>query len=158
MSKLWLSNGKLVMNADGKIAMCDTCPCDDAIPCDTDSIPRTLYATFGGASSFLGTLALTWVSSPGYPGLLGTVSGYWRSTSFTLACDGGIYFELIFGCEPSNRYVHMYFVDGSGGQLVFGDITITSTDPWLIDATAIAGSGLGCPAGPHEVTITELIP
>ena len=172
MSKLWLSNGKLVMNADGKFALCDTCPCDgETTPCNGQNILTTLYATFGGYFDFWGTVAINLV-----PESVG-INPIWLSDALRItACESvpeWSEYRYKFGiqCLDDGRFSVFVNTYNGSGTLISDIYTIspyyntpTSYDPFLLEtgAGSLSTSSIsfcfyGSPKD-FSVTITEVSP
>ena len=41
----WLKDGKLILDASGKVILCDVCPCNRCNCCNLDTIQNTMYVT-----------------------------------------------------------------------------------------------------------------
>lgn len=79
-NKAWLKDGKVLVNGDGHVILCEECPCEPppVNTCNSCSppIPDTLYVSFtdvgGTFAAYNGKHTIAWVSGCAWRKLLGT--------------------------------------------------------------------------------------
>lgn len=156
--KAWLKDGKILVDGNGDIILCETCPCDTGVEtgCCGNSIPETLTATISGSgdcSCYNGkTVSLTYSSGNSrWEGTLASASG----------CSNGD-LTLYFYCGASETTAGDFRLDvlcsnggsNDAGNTPDGTETCDPLDVTFLTTTA----GLCCNgSGPQniDVTVTE---
>ncbi len=148
----WLNaDGKIVLNDDGKFALCDACPCDTVFDCSGISIPSILYITFGdyaGVNDFayLGTVRLDYNSS----------TLRWESSALVSPCsEETVYIGAV--CSSGIFEMFFYFVPAGSSNNV--SVSISSADPFYATNSAAVFDIPGCMESKQaSVTFTEVSP
>jgi hypothetical protein len=107
--------------------------------CCPGGIPSTVYATFGGSLTPLGTVTLTYAT------------GAWRGTSS--ACGS---WSLELSCQTSPSSAWRLLGNTSGASFAAGG-TLTSCNPFSWSTGDFSGVGGACP-GTASVVVTETHP
>lgn len=160
VSKLWLSNGKIVLNADGKIAMCNDCPCTSTVDCSGHAIPTTLYATFGSDFAYLGTVPITYVAD----GTPYWIAGPLSASGFPLCASTPFWIRLFCDGHPTDANFTFRLSTGELGPA--SDLWVgygtASTDPFYLTFThspiVITGADPSCATVSLSITFTETSP
>ena len=144
------SIGVPLFKSSGVPAMDPNCCCVETGCCPSNVLPLTLFATFGGVLSTLGTVTLTY----------NTTNLRWENPGASLtACGedgGGDGIDVIFECAeapPGTFFWHLTIVgfDVDATNWVQDSVTC---DPFDWDATDTVVAGSSC-SGTATVSITE---